>query len=394
MAYQDEYQQTAVAPNGVPMYPDERAQWQQRALDAGFTPQELPATFAPSPAFPKMTVNPMSEYRIPEQPVYLPRETPKLTFDQPMTMGYWVSPQTGIPYNRNDFDGSLVRWGNQSGVPSSQRDLDAHRAQWAQQDASGAAGGMVPIGGNISALADARQRLINAHGMVPLQMSGQQPQLAMGMAEQIYGGGALGNHPIQHTDYWNNRYTQRQAQAADRLGIAQNVAMLPLERRQRMENAMMQSQQAIGGSWAGHAMPVSGVATMTDKQAEDFYSHGAEAESQRTGIPLETIIAWRRLGFLNEKARLLRGQPKPEAPLAPGALVPVPNRTNEYGQPIYTMPSIMPTQPQQPSAAAGTTQAAPTQSAPQGKVVIQNGHRYRLSPDGKNAEYLGVAKEQ
>lgn len=172
-------------------------------------------------------------------------------FDQSMIMGDWKSPLTQIPYYRNDFDGQLIGSPLLVGVAGPEQprisvadstaDLNAHRAMWAQQDAQ-----QLPAG-PISTLADARQRLINAHGMPPAGTQlptgqgggvpqGQVPQMAMQMAAGLGIGqqqvdpitgqsyvGAPGNHAPIHSRF-------------------EQAARMPLQEQQ--QRIALQGQQA------------------------------------------------------------------------------------------------------------------------------------------------------
>lgn len=310
--------------------------------------------------------------------------------------GEWTSPQTQIPYYRNEFEGTLIRRDtNPAGisVADSTADLNRHRAMWAQQNMQ-----PLPIASNISTIANARQALINAHGIAPTQLPvSQQPQLAMNMAAnlgigqridpatgQAYTGG-LGSHaPIHSRSYLAAQLPEqvRQATIAAHNANAQRAA----------EQHAIEQNQSIGASYAGYAIPHkdTGAPVLTDKEAAEHYTVGAEAEAQRRGIPVENIIAWRRLGYQLAKANALIKQKQLEP--KPTPLV-VSNRENPdtlAQEPVVVDRDKMQWFPLNQGGASIPVGGASPKPAPvsgASKIVVQNGRRYKLMPNG-TAEYL------
>lgn len=238
---------------------------------------------------------------------------PLPSFNQPMVMGDWQSPQTGMQYYRNDFDGQLLRsplpvgiaGPEQPGmsVAESTADLNRHRAMWAQQDMPLAP---LPVG-NINTVSNAAQRLINAHGIAPMQIPMSAPtQMAMQMARQIGAGQPMALPGVAVQLPGVHHVPSVEAHQNQQLATALNRAAL----QAHQESRAMDANKSIGASFAAYAVPhpESGVSALSDKQAEEHYSVGAEEEAQKRGMPVDSIIAYRRLGYQLAKANLLHQQ--------------------------------------------------------------------------------------
>lgn len=252
--------------------------------------------------------------------------------DMPTSSGAQINyygPQTRIPYYRNPYTGQLFKmnrgeiqnpgsgdpvYGEDTeargiSVEASTADLNRRRAEWAKQDmAALPVGG---VGGVNTRLADARQALINAHGITPMQLPvSQVPQLAMQMAQQIAPtftdpytgqtyGGAAGNHPIAHTAFWKNRWEQEASRQASLASIKQTA-----------EDRRNQSYHVIGAQYAGQSVPdpTTGIAAMDEKHVDSMIKAHAAEEAEKTGGNAGTIGAQMKYGWLMARHKLLGEQ--------------------------------------------------------------------------------------